>query len=437
MDRGSSAWAVRKATERLFDFVIAQSCNPPNPQLRSRAVGLLERLFGRQAAPGPVQGPPPSYPQQVPYLDGLTVLGLSAVWRCVTLIADAIADWPWREFAGTVREPRELEPSRLVRRPAALMNRREWTWRVVATEALYNAAHLLHVGGTDSEGVPWSLLPVPPQAIYPAHEPDPYGMLPPTEYVVGDRLVSASFLTVVRRAPFPGATDRVLPLIDLARREFQTFLAASVHSSRYWFAGGPTVTQITSDQALTDPEAEAIAKRWQERRSMGSDYPAVMGKGAKAEPWGADPTAESAVDARREMLADVARYFGVPTRIVNAPAGDSETYANVDDDAIDLERYTLRGYAGPLEEAISELLPGSYITGRRIRLDSTAWTRGNLHTRAQALPALVQGDRPILTVPEARAIGFGLGPIPADEQPAPPAAAEAIPAAFGSAFQEV
>lgn len=409
-------------------------------------MGLLERLFAsRETAitraapsPAPTVAPPAMYPQQIPYLDGSSILGLSTVWRCVTLIADVLADMPWREWTGPEQAPRELAASRLVRRPQATMTRREWTFRVVATEALFNAAHLLHTGGTDSEGVPWSLLPVPPDAIYPADMPDPWGMLPPTAYIVGGLYVPAAYVTVVRRAPFPNIRDEAVAIIKLARREFTTFLAASVHASRYWYAGGPTLTQIVTDQVLDDPAAKEIAERWQSARSMGSDYPAVMGKGAKAEPWGADPTSEAAVEARREINADIARYFGLPTRIVNAPAGDSETYANVEDDKADLYQMTLRGYAGPLEDAISEHLPGNYITGRRMRLDPIRFLQGNLASRATAYPALVNGERPILTQDEARSLGFGLGPFPDLAQPQPSLApgsdASAIPAAFGAAF---
>jgi phage portal protein BeeE len=67
------------------------------------------------------------------------------------------------------------------------------------------------------------------------------------------------------------------------------------------------------------------------------------------------------VEARREMAAEIGRYFGVPTRILNAPAGDSETYSNVENDRDLLLRYTLRGYMGPIEDAISERLPGDYL----------------------------------------------------------------------------
>lgn len=377
-------------------------------------MGFVERLFGRAGPSAAATWTPATTiaASPVPFLDSRSAVGLSAVWRCVSLIADTIADMPWTEWKGDD----QLSSSRLVKRPMATMTRREWTWRVVATEALFNTVYCLHVGGYDRAGTPWSLLPIPPAAIMPFGYMDPWGILPPTQYIVGGANYPVEALTIIHRAPFPGQREGDKNgIIDLARRQFSAYLAADVAMSRYWQAGGPITTVITTEQELDNPQAEEIAQRWVDRRSKGNDYPAVLGKGAKAEPWGADPTTESAVEARREITADIGRYFGVPTRILNAPAGDSETYSNVENDAVDLLRYTLRGYMGPVEDAISELLPGDYIGGRRMELDPSRLIQGDLASRAKAGLELVTAG--IYTLPEVRVRLFGLPPIPVPIDP--------------------
>jgi phage portal protein BeeE len=374
-------------------------------------VSWVERLFGRAGPPAAVGVPTRVGVQSVPYVDVRSVMGVSAVWRCVTLIADTVADMPWTEWRGDEL----LTSSRLVRRPYALMTRREWTWRVAATEALFNSVHLLHVGGTDGEGSPWSLLPLPPAVIQPGLQ-DPWGLMPPTEYWVAGQRVDAQYVTVIRRAPLPGVSDQLAGALEIARRQFTAYVAADVHMARYWSNGGPAETIVSTDQELDDPEADWIAQRFVDRRAKGADWPIVVGKGADAKPWGADPTTESAVEARDQMNADVARHFGVPTRIVNAPAGDSETYSNVENDAIDLYRYTLRGYMGPIEDAISELLPGDYLAGRRMVLDPARFLQGDLPTRTTAWSTLVTTG--IVDVDEARIRGFGLPPRSATPAPA-------------------
>jgi phage portal protein BeeE len=373
-------------------------------------MGKKARAARAQGVPATSTAPTATIgPTIVPYLDARSAVALSAVWRCVTLIADVLSDWPWQEWRGDEL----LETSRLVRRPMVTMSRREWTWRVVATEALNSTAHLLHVGGTDSAGKPWSLLPVPPAAIMPSGYGDPWGLTPPTSYNVGGQEVSAEYVTCVRRTPFPDIPDWLNGIVNIARTQFSGYLAADVAAARYWRNGGPTTTVLTTDQELDDPDAEKLGRRWDQRRAMGGV--AVLSKGATASPWGADPTAESATVARDQINADVGRYFGVPTRILNAPAGDSETYANVENDALDLYRLCLRGYAGPIEDAISELLPGDPLGGRRMALDPSRFLQGDLASRATAWPQLVTAG--IVSIDEARIKGFGLPPLGAASAP--------------------
>jgi phage portal protein BeeE len=393
---------------------------------------LLDRLFGRAGVATPTSTVPTIYaPASVPWVSGTTALGLSAVWRCINLIADSISDLPWREWTGAEAAPVELPISRLVRRPMATMTRREWTARVVATECLYNTVYLLHTGGWDSEGVPWSLMPIPPAAIMPVTPSDPWGLTNPTQYLVGGEEIGVEYLSIIRRAPYPGISDQAAGILNVARSQFQAYLAADTHLARYWINGGPTITQITAPMSITNTEAETMRDRWVSARqnANGASSPVVLGAGFEAKPFGADPTTDSAVEARREIVADIGRYFGVPSRILNAPAGDSETYANVENDATDLWRYTLRGYAGPIEDAISELLPGDYHVGRRMRFDPVRYLQGDLQSRAQAYPMLVNAG--ILTIDEARAGGFGLGPLPEGATPPPASGAPvAIPAAM-------
>lgn len=381
----------------------------------SRAGGAPARTSAPPATPAPLP---------VPYVSATTIVGLSAVWRCVDLIASTIARMPWTEWRGDD----QLDPSRLVRRPMATMSRREWTWRVVATEALANTTYLLHVGGQDSEGAPWSLLPLPPDVIQPVN-PDPFGMLPATDYMVAGQRVTIDQLSIARRAPWPGVQDNVAGIVQLARRQLQAYLAADTHMARYWINGGPTTTVLTTPDRLEDGDATTLKDRWDAMRAQGGA--AVLSSGADAKPFGADPTTDSAVEARREIVADVGRYFGVPTRILNAPAGDSETYSNVEFDALDLMRYTLGAYIDPIQDVISEALPGDPIAGRRMVIDPTQFVSGDLATRATAYVALTGGDRPIMTVAEARVRGFGLAPTPAQSAtPAP--APDALPAALAT-----
>jgi HK97 family phage portal protein len=346
-------------------------------------------------------------------------LAITAVRRCVILIADAIAGREWTEWRGA----RPVPPSRLVRRPYQGMTRREWVWRVTATLALYDHAFLWMIGGVDPEGVPGSLQPIPPGAIGPEGHTDLYGLTAPARYRIGNESVSAEELVRIPRTSWPTPDPWSRGVLTHARVLLASALAADAYAFSWWAEGAAPSTVLTTDQELNETQAETLADRWVARRSLGRGRPAVLGKGAHAEPFGADPTTEAAVEARRELVADIARLFGVPSHLVNAPTATSLTYATAESNSRDLIRYTLDGYAGPIADAISDLLPGEYVGGRRVRIDFTDLTVGDMAQRYTAWESALRAGW--ISVPEVR-IAEGWDPIPPVElAPKPePAAVE-------------
>jgi HK97 family phage portal protein len=345
----------------------------------------------------------------------LTVIeaaGVSAVRRCVTLIANAIAGQRWTEWEG---EPaRRLKVvSRIVKRPAAVMTRREWVWRVVASMALTDISYIYMVGGVDDEGVPGSLLPLPKEAIAPSGLIDPWGVFPPTQYSIAGvaGTVSGEAVIPVRSAFWPGVPEHLQGILQMARNSLMSAWASDAYVSRYWQAGGTPVTQITTEQELDNTQADAIAGRWRDRRSKGPDYPAVLGKGAMAQPWGADVSSQLAVEARRDIAAEVANLFGIPSHYINVnPPGSSMTYSNVQDEALSLDRFTLSGFYDPIQDVISDLLPEE----RFMLIDMTRLTRAAQESRFRAW-AIATGNKPWMTGDEVRT-EEGLGPNDAIDQ---------------------
>jgi HK97 family phage portal protein len=325
--------------------------------------------------------------------------GVSAVRRCVTLIANAIAGQRWTEWEGEPAQRLDTV-SRLVKRPAASMTRREWVWRVIASMALSDISYLYMVGGVDDEGVPGSILPLPKDVISPAGLVDPFGVFPPTQYSINGvaGVVSGESVIPVRSAFWPGVPIHLQGVLSMARNSLMSAFASDAYVSRYWQAGGTPVTQITTEQELDNTQAETIAGRWRDRRSKGPDYPAVLGKGAMAAPWGADVSSQLAVEARRDIAAEVANLFGIPSHYINVnPPGSSMTYSNVQDEALSLDRFTLSGFYNPIEDVISDLLPED----RYMLIDMTRLTRAAQESRFRAW-AIATGNKPWMTGAEVR-----------------------------------
>jgi len=363
----------------------------------------------------------------------ITAIGLSAVWRCLDILANGVSQLEWRETRGNLILP----TSRIVAQPQAQRTRREWTSLVVSTLALFDVAYALKMGGTDSEGVPIGLWFMDPRIVSPATTNlfSTLYLLPPDEFFVAQQMVHRDELVIMHRSPQPTISDTAGGIINLARATFAAAIAAERYASRYWQAGGSPTTVLETDQRLTPTQTNETSDLWAEKRSRGPDYAPVLSGGLKARSFGADPTSESAVEARRELVADIGRYFGVPTRILNAPTGDSQTYHTSEASNQDLVRYTLQNYVDAIQDAISDELPG----GRRMVMDVAPLTRGVQLNRAQAWQLALGQGQPWMTVDEVREIE-GLPPVenPADlrlqtPQPAPqPAFGPAIPDNGGS-----
>ena len=324
--------------------------------------------------------------------------GIAAVRRCVTLIANAVAGSPWTQWADEVRVPNLP----IVNRPARLMTRREWTWRVVANMALNDISYIYMTGGVDDMGVPGSLIPLPKEVVAPSGFVDPYGIFPPTSYrlsgVLGD--VSAEYIIPLRSVFWPGVPPHLAGIINMSRQVLMSGYAADAYTAKYWQGGGSPTTVISTDQELTNAQADNIAARWRDRRKQGPDTPPVLGKGAQAKPWGADIANLSAVEARREIAIEIANLFGVPARYLNvAIGGAAQTYANLNDESLSLERYTLTGFMDPIEDCISDLLP----EGNRMRLDMSRLTRAGQEARYRAWSNAL-GAKPWIMPSEVRTI---------------------------------
>ena len=313
---------------------------------------------------------------------GTTTLGLSAVWRSLDILANGVSQLEWHERRGTL----DLPLSRIVARPQAERTRREWVSLVVSTLALHDVCYLLKVGGEDIEGVPISLYPLDPSIVQPV-QTDYMNFLPPDEFYVAGTRVSRDQLVILHRSPQPGISDTLGGVIKIARIKFAEALAADGYSSRYWQSGGPVDRALQTDANMPGPDAESLSARWSERRSKGPDYWPVLTHGLKMVQEGVDPTAQSAVEARRELVADIGRYFGIPTKTLNAPSGDSETYSSNEASNQDLVRYTLQNYIGAIEDAITDLLPG----GRHLHMDTWRLSAGTALAQAQAFQLATGG----------------------------------------------
>jgi hypothetical protein len=304
----------------------------------------------------------------------LVAASVDVVLACVRIIGDLISDADVGEYRGAER----LDDSRLTRRPMATITRRTWLWQVAATMALYNGQYIRDdLAGTDSEGVPMSLVPVAPVRV---SWDDPHSPR------IDGESVDVNALHWIPRMTFPTLDRSTAYLVSLARDSIAASWAAESYRADFWQSGGAPVTILTSDQPLTKPDAELYRDQWTTARADGPGKPAVLGKGLEAKLFGADVSTKGASEAGERLGTSICRYFGMPAWLANVPsAAGSMTYSNASAAGLDLVRYTLRpGYAGPIGDFLSDVLPGDYLQGRRVVLGLDHITAPAMLERYQA-----------------------------------------------------
>ena len=348
-------------------------------------------------------------------------LSVDTFFACVRIIGDLVSDAVVGEFRDTDR----LVDSRLTRRPMASITRRTWLWLTASTMAIYNGVYLWDRFGTDDAGIPLSIEPLPPTRV------NWIGAVP---YVDGKEVDPLS-LKWVPRASFPTMTRELGTVLRLARDAIAGGYASGAYRADWWQEGGAPTWYVKADGRLTNTQAEEISERIALRRTTNPGRPLVLGDGSDIKQLGTDLGAGGVSNSINALGLSIARYLGIPGWLVMVAveAGGSLTYQNAAAAGLDLVRYTLQpGYAGPIGDALSEYLPGDYLSGRRVNLDLSHLTRGTELERAQAYQ-IATGGRPWLLPSEVRT-DIHMPPLESlDLDPAgtPAPALETIPAGSG------
>jgi phage portal protein BeeE len=338
-------------------------------------------------------------------------LAVDTVYACCRIIADGVSSAVWSERRGNLTIP----ASRIVRRPAAGMTRREWLWAVAAAMALYSFCPLEAVGGDDSEGVPMSLVPRSPAKL----------RTDPTRGLMYDgRPVNEADWRIVRRTVWPSLGAAESAVIKLARDLIAEAGSMDAYSLDFWQNGGAPLTLLRTDQELFGSQGADARTAYREAREAGPSYPLVLGKGFDVKGFGVDiaEAQGTTADQRASLVASLARYWGVPPTFVNAPVlSGTMVYQTVADAGSYLVSYTLEPYAQAIADVLSEALPADYVSGRHVDLALDHLSRPSPGARASYYETMTRiGAMSIAEVRDAE----GLAPVEAAPAPQPAPAVE-------------
>lgn len=169
-----------------------------------------------------------------------------------------------------------------------------------------------------------------------------------------------------------------------------------------WFEDTECSLEATERQVLLDSWETA-------RRARTTGY---IPRGLKYVPNGATPGAMQLTEARGFQAAEIARALNLPAVYVNAPSGDSLTYATTESNRRELSDITLSPFTAAIGQRLS--MPDVTPNGTTISVDLARFLRGDLRQILDAGAVAIASGQ--MTVDEIRDQWLDLPPL---DQPDP------------------
>lgn len=341
----------------------------------------------------------------VPNLAGVSVgetsvLGLSTVWRCVSLISGAIGSLPLRTLITTgdttqrvgswLDTPGGTGPGALT--PFA------WKETVAAHLATHGNAFLLAIRGGAGQLV--GLQPIHPSAVA-IDVADNGTKIFKVSMADGTRReFDNSELTHIMGLSLDGI--RGLSPISPARNLFGTSIAAERSAARLFSEGALVSGLVTPEQGsdLTAEEAKIIKQdlRSKVQGVENAGGIAVINRTLKFQQWSLSAEDAQWIQSRGFQTEEIGRWFGVPSHLIGQSEKESSWGTGIAEMNRGLVTYTLSPYTNRITDALTPLLTG----GKKVEFDFKAMTDPSPETLIPLLIQQVQAG--LVTTDEARKI---------------------------------
>jgi HK97 family phage portal protein len=343
-----------------------------------------------------------------------TALGLSSVYRAVSLIAGTLAGLPLR----TVREvgERRERVASFLDDPGEVADLTPFEWRetVHAHLLLHGNAFLAHVynGGGGLAG----LVPIHPLAVQIDPPPRVAGdqLIPPRTYKVSlqdghRRTFTPATMTHIPALRLDGL--RGLSPISVARNSLGIAIAGDRAAGKLFSDGALISGVVTPEEDFEPGDAEKIradlnahVSGWENAAQI-----AVINRKLKFTPWQMSAEDAQFMASRAFQVEEVARWYGVPPHLLMQTDKQTSWGTGVAEQNRGLARFTLAPWAQRVEQRLSRLLPAP----RFVEYDFAGLVRPSPE---QEIPLLIQQvNAGLMTPNEARALR-NMDPLPGGDE---------------------
>jgi HK97 family phage portal protein len=319
------------------------------------------------------------------YVDQDTMLGVPAIWRGITLISDAIGAMPLHAYRGdTLVKP---TPNILLR-PNPPCTRME-TIAAMASALLIHGNYIAVLGEPGANGLPESFYPVEPNRVNVSR--DNGRMI----YMIDGRQYDQSQILHIKNFSMPGALVGV-GILGAQKQALGKLIAINEYASRYFDGGvSPSAILKSANPDLTQEEADALKAAWMSMYSSRNRAPAVLNSSTEFQVLSDNAQEAQLIEAQQQALVEASNILGLPAYYLGAP-NSSRTYSNVEQENLQLIRWSIQPIAQRIEEALSDLL----VRGQVAKFNFDSLLRTDTLSRYQAHQIAISNG--FLTVDEVR-----------------------------------
>lgn len=339
-----------------------------------------QQVFGSELASSAYQG-------------AMTIPG---AWRAALLLSDLIGQVPWHAFRERAGKPIEqITPTPPLLEQPNPPETRMTTFSSWALDLIWDGNAVGVIAARSPLGWPTAVVAVPAAWVGVRRVNElgisdlPIGAI---EYKIGGLTFGEHDIIHIKGPCAPGAL-RGMGVLEAHMSTLQLSLDQQKQASSVSTHGVPTGVLKSDNPDLEQDEADDLKARW--LKSQQTRTIAVLNATTSFQPLAWDPEKLQLVEARKFSLGEQELIFGLPVGWLGGMTS-SRQYSNIEQDAVNLIKFTLSGHFARFEQTLSLKFP----RGTTVKATLDAVLRSDTLTRYQAHQAALGSG--FLTVDEVR-----------------------------------
>jgi HK97 family phage portal protein len=320
------------------------------------------------------------------YVSPETAMRCSAVFACVGLLAESIAQLPMKLYKGYGWERKEAREHWIHRllyyRPSPWQT--SFEWRETAMLHLCLRGNFYAYKVRDGTGRVMELLPLHPDAVS-VRQLDNWDLEYRVTFKAGKQMIcSQRDIFHVAYRSLDGFTG--LSPISYQRETIGLTLAAQKHGAKTFSNGAKPGGVLTHPTQLSDDAARRLRENWE--TTYGGDNAgktAILEEGMTFSVVSMSNTDAQYLETRRFQVEDIARIFGIPLFMIQSTEKTTSWGSGIEQMSMGYVRYTLLPWVRRWEQAIRrDLIAEAREPDIEVRFNLEGLQRGDIRSRFQS-----------------------------------------------------